>query len=95
MSDTRNVIKALRAYIPTPEGGLVARNEVLLAVAEHEPTWHPIADAPKDGTEIRCWCPDIGERVLYWDDGWCLAGARCECDYEPTHWRPVSRGPTP
>lgn len=68
----------------------------LIAEVERLTTWRPIADAPKDGTEIRCWCPDIGERVLYFRGGnWCLAGTIDADNYEPTHWRQVSHGPTP
>jgi len=56
--------------------------------------WRPIEEAPKDGTEIECWCPDIGVRVLFYTDeqSWCLAGSATD-DYEPTHYRPLPTGP--
>jgi len=48
--------------------------------------WQSIDSAPRDGTEILCFCPDIGMRVLHWEDGaWWLTGCTCD-DYEPTHW---------
>lgn len=27
--------------------------------------YQPIELAPKDGSEVVCWCPDIGWRTLY------------------------------
>lgn len=69
----------------------------LIAEVERLTTWRPIVEAPKDGTEIRCWCPDIGERVLYLRRGkWTLAGGGLDRnDYEPTHWQPLpDEGPT-
>lgn len=67
--------------------------------------WRPISEfslrqkAPKDGTEIEGWCPDIGVRVLEWCDDeegyWVLAGGDYNDDwkYYPTHYRPLPTGP--
>ena len=48
--------------------------------------WHPIADAPRDGSEVLCLCPGIGLRVLDYNDGWQLSGNDGPPDYEPTHF---------
>ena len=57
--------------------------------------WHPIADAPRDGSEVICFVPDIGMRVLEYTPivndnqrwtGWKLAGVDGPADYEPTHF---------
>lgn len=61
--------------------------------------WRPISEAPKDGTEIEGWCPDIGVRVLEWRDNaegyWVRAGGDYNDDwrYYPTHYRPLPAGP--
>ena len=60
------------------------------------PQWpepRPIAEAPKDGSEIQGWEPDIGWRVLmWWKNAWRLCGAE-ESTYEPTHFRPMPPAP--
>jgi len=65
------------------------------------PAWRPIETAPRDGTEIFAWCPDVGIRVLIWFGGtWALSGtedegrgASCFDGYKPTHWLPLSALP--
>ena len=60
------------------------------------PQWpepRPIAEAPKDGSEIQGWEPDLGWRVLmWWKNAWRLCGAE-ESTYEPTHFRPMPPAP--
>lgn len=65
-----------------------------IATLKQERMWRPIETAPRDGTEILCWCPGIGERVLCFDAGcWVLAGGDYANDYEPTHWMPLPPAP--
>lgn len=51
-------------------------------------TYQPIELAPKDGSEVVCWCPCLGWRALYWDTEelkWTNASSTLN-DYEPTHF---------
>ena len=58
-----------------------------------QPEPRPIEEAPKDGSEIQGWEPDIGWRVLmWWKNAWRLCGAE-ESTYEPTHFRPMPPAP--
>jgi len=44
--------------------------------------------APKDGSEVVCWCPNIGWRTLCYEHKskeWINASYRL-FDYEPTHF---------
>lgn len=59
--------------------------------------WQPIESAPRDGTEILTWCPQLyqgkgGCKILLWTRGeWhSLPFGR---DWRPTHWMPVPNGP--
>lgn len=53
----------------------------------------PIEEAPKDGTEIQGWEPNIGWRVLMWHQrAWRLCGAE-ESTYAPTHFLPLPPKP--
>jgi hypothetical protein len=82
-----------------------ARRRIKELEAELEPAtppaWRPIETAPRDGTEIFAWCPDVGIRVLIWFGGtWALSGtedegrgASCFDGYKPTHWLPLSALP--
>ena len=60
------------------------------------PQWpepRPIEEAPKDGSEIQGWEPDIGWRVLiWWENAWRLCGAE-ESTYDPTHFQPMPPKP--
>ena len=65
--------------------------------------WQPIATAPKDGTTVLVWCPDIYGEIepipvaAYWDSmlawWWPTYYAHGSIDEglpdEPTHWRPL------
>ena len=63
------------------------------------PQWpepRPIAEAPKDGSEIQGWEPDLGWRVLmWWKNAWRLCGAESAETfiYEPTHFLPLPPKP--
>ena len=70
---------------------------------EPEPTsggWQPIETAPKDGTQVDVWCPELGGgyRVA---DAWVdhAGNWRCYFDnnvrwaHQPTHWRPLPPAP--
>ena len=49
--------------------------------------WQSIDSAPRDGTEILCWCPGIGMRMLEFDlGGWKACGSDGASDYEPECW---------
>jgi len=51
--------------------------------------YQPIELAPEDGSEVVCWCPDIGWRTLCWDVmylKWVNATDPSFDDYEPTHF---------
>lgn len=57
------------------------------------PEPRPIEEAPKDGSEIQGWEPDIGWRVLtWWENAWRLCGAETFI-YEPTHFLPLPPKP--
>lgn len=46
-----------------------------------------IESAPKDGSNVVCWCPDIGWRTLYWDVKflkWTNASHSSYNDYKPS-----------
>jgi len=62
-------------------------------IPESEEAWQTIKTAPKDGTAILCWCPDVGVRVLTWDGGWELCGVTLSADYKPSHWMPLPAPP--
>ena len=50
--------------------------------------WRPIETAPKDGTHIQLYRPEI-QFVGYWSDaGWCMQGCKM-IDPAPTHWMPL------
>ena len=57
--------------------------------------WQPIETAPRDGTEVLTW-DGLSHQVLHWFDGgheslWINEeGTPCE---DPTHWRPLPKGP--
>ena len=53
------------------------------------PKPRPISEAPKNGTEIQGFEPDIGWRVVAWTfNAWRLCGAE-EHTYNPTHFLPM------
>ena len=53
------------------------------------PKPRPIREAPKNGTEIQGFEPDIGWRVVAWTfNAWRLCGAE-EHTYNPTHFLPM------
>ncbi len=65
--------------------------------AERE--WRPIETAPKDGTPILCWCPNIvtpGARILAYSEHyecWMRAFNYISSSYEPTRWQPLPAAP--
>lgn len=74
----------------------------LINVLKDATEWRPIETAPKDGSEVECWCPDRGVRVLFWDceeyspRWWLVGGApMTSASYEPTHWRKSLPAPQP
>jgi hypothetical protein len=69
-------------------------------------SWQPIETAPKDGTEIDLWYPDLGRQpAAHWDTtglgfGWCWPNwneGRLETvirpNIAPTHWMPIPEPP--
>ncbi len=53
------------------------------------PKPRPISEAPKNGTEIQGFEPDIGWRVVAWTfNAWRLCGGE-EYSYNPTHFLPL------
>ena len=60
--------------------------------------WQPIETAPRDGTRVRGYVPQLGEIILHYeeetdeyDECWaCDAGS----DWNPTHWMPLPEPPT-
>jgi hypothetical protein len=67
--------------------------------------WQPISTAPKDGTQILVYFPQIGVWQVLWsrevfNDGfWCVSDNKFEdrplrgWSDEPTHWMPLPDPP--
>lgn len=61
-------------------------------------SWQPIDTAPKDGTPILCYRPEVGFSpetgidVLWWDMGAWMYNAEPVIS-QPTHWMPLPAAP--
>lgn len=72
---------------PFAAASLAAMWKAAVAVAERM-TWHTIATAPKDGTEVLLLDPEWGRMVGTYDalfSMWVAPG----CCLTPTHWMPI------
>jgi hypothetical protein len=56
--------------------------------------WQPIETAPKDGTRLFLWSPDLGYHAGHWENAqWkTLTGFNAG---GPTHWMPLPERPAP
>jgi len=58
--------------------------------------WQPIATAPKDGTVVRLWCPDVGpnrqglEAVGRYVDFGARADPESGRTMLPSHWKSLT-----
>lgn len=61
-------------------------------VREHEKRqWRPIESAPDD-KYILVWCNNVVIRAYRWHGDW-YRSARDYVSMEPSHWRPLPKGP--
>ncbi len=73
------------------------------AQAVREREWRPIAEAPKDGTEILTWVGGVAEPFKYicrWSDSYSIHGlggnwtdGLCNMGIEVTQWMPLPAPP--
>ncbi len=91
------------------EGELAMAHEVVAAdlraaaQAVREREWRPIAEAPKDGTEILTWVGGVAEPFKYicrWSDSYSIHGlggnwtdGLCNMGIEVTQWMPLPAPP--
>lgn len=87
----------------------IAAQAAELAALRKDDDWQPIETAPKkdgwDSPKFRLWIPGRGEEVGRWDDesyskkprpfwNWnSHLGKRHTHENQPTHWRPLAKGP--
>jgi len=56
--------------------------------------WQLIDTAPKDGTQILCFCSLVGQMVLFFKDGyWREKASMLGLKTEPTHWMQLPKLP--
>lgn len=61
-------------------------------IREHEKQqWRPIESAPDD-KYILVWCNNVVTRAYRWHGDW-YRSARDYVSMEPSHWRPMPKGP--
>lgn len=76
-------------------GGECLRCAQLLSAAPQSDGWRPIESAPKDGTHVRLYAPEIQFVGFHAVAGWCYVAPGCPlAPTQPTHWEPLSPAPT-
>lgn len=81
----------IAAFNPQTARALLDR----LRKAEAANKWMPIETAPKDGTHVQLYAPELQFVGFYAVAGWCYVAPRCpEAPTQPTHWKPLGAAPT-